>query len=246
MRKAVVVLILALAASTGLRAQIATSKHNLSSGTALTNADVGINGQICVFCHTPHGGGLPPGPPLWNRQNTTTAYQIYTSSTLDAAAPTAASIQSSISGACLSCHDGSIALDVLLNLNSVARTTGAAAFTVTAGASATYGNSGTGTNNIMTGGVPFMGADLRNDHPINIIYESARAAQTPSEFTTQVLSGTKVQVTNGSRTLPLFGTATATATVECASCHNPHLTTNGFFLRVSNQGSGLCLTCHIK
>lgn len=34
--------------------------------------------------------------------------------------------------------------------------------------------------------------------------------------------------------------------VECASCHDPHNTTNGTFLRRTNAGSGLCLTCHNK
>lgn len=33
--------------------------------------------------------------------------------------------------------------------------------------------------------------------------------------------------------------------VECSSCHDPH-GTNKLFLRVSNEGSRLCLTCHDK
>ncbi|UCC25314.1 MAG: cytochrome c3 family protein [Gemmatimonadales bacterium] len=34
--------------------------------------------------------------------------------------------------------------------------------------------------------------------------------------------------------------------VECTSCHTSHDNTNGAFLRISNEGSALCLTCHIK
>ncbi|HSO06820.1 MAG TPA: cytochrome c3 family protein, partial [Pelomicrobium sp.] len=42
--------------------------------------------------------------------------------------------------------------------------------------------------------------------------------------------------------------------VECASCHDPHGVPSGgagsvfnpTFLRVSNAGSQLCLTCHVK
>jgi predicted CXXCH cytochrome family protein len=34
--------------------------------------------------------------------------------------------------------------------------------------------------------------------------------------------------------------------VECPTCHNPHLTSNTKFLRVGNNGGGLCLTCHNK
>ena len=33
--------------------------------------------------------------------------------------------------------------------------------------------------------------------------------------------------------------------VECSSCHDPHIPTR-LFLRVSNEGSRLCLTCHDK
>ena len=44
------------------------------------------------------------------------------------------------------------------------------------------------------------------------------------------------------------------ARVECASCHDPHGvspsgyggTINPTFLRISNNGSAVCLTCHIK
>ena len=38
----------------------------------------------------------------------------------------------------------------------------------------------------------------------------------------------------------------ATATVECASCHNPHNNSLGNFLRKANTGSAICLSCHIK
>jgi len=33
--------------------------------------------------------------------------------------------------------------------------------------------------------------------------------------------------------------------VECASCHDPH-SENNTFLRVSNDGSAVCLACHTK
>ena len=111
-------LIILVVASSGYAARnspvIASGPHDMSAGPALTNANATINGQTCVFCHTPHGGSTTV--PLWNRNNPTTAYQLYTSSTLDSTT-TAAAIQSSVSGACLSCHDGSIAIDVLRNVN---------------------------------------------------------------------------------------------------------------------------------
>ncbi len=46
---------------------------------------------------------------------------------------------------------------------------------------------------------------------------------------------------------PLNGVPDITGdTVECASCHDPHDTTNAPFLVVSNSGSAICLGCHIK
>ena len=234
-------IVLACATTASAQAQIAGGPHDFSAGSAIRNADANINGQTCVFCHTPHMGSV--SVPLWNRSGSTATYQVYASSTLDTAAPTSAAIQSSVSGACLSCHDGSIAIDVLTNLNGVAKTA-STAFTRQATAKATYGNNGTGTGNILAGGTPFLGTDLRNDHPITIIYETARAA-TPTEFNTQTITGTKITVgTVGP--LPLYGSSTATATVECASCHNPHSNAQGSFLRKSNAGSAICLTCNIK
>lgn len=235
------VIVLAGAGSASAQSTVAFGPHDFSAGSAIRNTDASINGQTCVFCHTPHQGSV--SVPLWNRNTSTSTYQVYASSTMDAAAPTSAAIQSAVSGACMSCHDGSIAIDVLANLAGVAHTA-SVAFTRQATAKATYGASGTGTNNIMSGGSPLLGSDLRNDHPITIMYETARAA-TPAEFVTQTITGSKITV-GTTEPLPLFGASTATATVECASCHNPHNNSRGMFLRKSNAGSAICLTCHIK
>jgi len=236
-----VLVMLACAGPAYAQSTIAGGPHDFSAGSAIRNTDASINGQTCVFCHTPHKGSI--SVPLWNRSQTTTTYQVYTSSTLDAASPTSAAIHSSVSGACLSCHDGSIAIDVLTNLAGAAHAA-SIAFTRQATAKATYSNSGSGTGNIMSDGSPFLGTDLRNDHPITIIYETARAA-TPTEFVSQTVTGSKITV-GTVNPLPLYGASGATATVECASCHNPHNNVNGMFLRKSNAGSALCLTCHIK
>jgi predicted CXXCH cytochrome family protein len=245
MRRAVfaaAVIVLAAAGNAAAQSQIASGPHDFSTGSGLRNTDAGIAGQTCVFCHTPHGGSL--AAPLWNRSSSTSTYQVYASSTMDASAPTSVQIQSGVSGACMSCHDGSIAIDVLLNLNGVARRTGSIAFTKQTTSKAVFGASGTGQNNILTGGTPYLGTDLRDDHPVTIVYEQARVA-TPAEFVQQVITGSKITV-GATEPLPLFGASSTTATVECASCHNPHDNSRGFFLRKSNVQSALCLTCHIK
>ncbi|MFQ5455409.1 MAG: hypothetical protein ACE5EA_04280 [Nitrospirota bacterium] len=103
---------------------VRNSKHNFAA-----NPDIQMTGtnEICIFCHTPHGGntssigGGPPGTaPLWNRllpSNTTGTgghYQIYSSPNFDGAG-TDPGRPKGVSLACLSCHDGSIALDSLIN-----------------------------------------------------------------------------------------------------------------------------------
>jgi len=222
-------------------AVIAGGPHDLTSGSALRNTNASIAGQTCVFCHTPHGGAN--GKPLWNRATPTgTTYQLYTSSTSDSTT-TGAQIAASVSGACMSCHDGTMAMDVLLNVNGLPFTP-AVGFTRQGTAKSTYGSTGGGTNNLMTGGLPFLGTDLRNDHPVTIIYETARAA-TPTQYVTQVVSGAKITV-GSSNPLPLFGASAGTATVECASCHDSHNNSLGNFLRKSNAGSAICTSCHIK
>ncbi len=222
-------------------AVIAGGPHDLSNGSALHNTNTSINSQTCVFCHTPHGGAN--NKPLWNRSTPTgTTYQLYSSSTSDVTT-TGALIAASVSGACMSCHDGTMAEDVLLNVNGLPFTP-AVSFTRQTGAKATYGATGGGTNNLMSGGLPFLGTDLRNDHPVTIVYETARAA-TPADYVTQVVSGVKITVGTTSP-LPLYGASSATATVECASCHDSHNNSLGNFLRKSNTGSAICLSCHIK
>jgi hypothetical protein len=230
---------------------IAGGPHDLSTGSALRNTNTTINTQTCVFCHVPHGGSNTI--PLWNRATPTTSYQPYSSSTSSVTA-TSAAIQASLSGACLSCHDGTIAMDVLTNVNGVAfgtaPTGGSVSFTKQGSAKSTYGNGTGGTNNVMTGGLPFLGSDLRNDHPVAIVYQTAYTADT-THYTAVTTSGAKIYISGGvNGNLPLYGGTAASATVECSSCHDAHNNsvngTNGGFLRVSNAGSKMCTTCHIK
>ncbi|MBC8293212.1 MAG: hypothetical protein H8E45_08620 [Proteobacteria bacterium] len=92
--------------TTGARADIVNSPHDLSiSGPGPTA--VGED-EVCIFCHTPHNAS--PATPLWNRLLPSLSYEPYSSSTLAASPgqPTGAS------KLCLSCHDGTIALGTVL------------------------------------------------------------------------------------------------------------------------------------
>lgn len=96
---------------------IVNTRHNLTQSYALMPnfMDYARNdyGQVCVYCHTPHGANEQVNVPLWNRTINTNTYQIYdialTSGQL-AAQPGGASLS------CLSCHDGTIAIDSVINM----------------------------------------------------------------------------------------------------------------------------------
>jgi len=99
----------------------------------------------------------------------------------------------------------------------------------------------------MSGGMPFLGSDLRNDHPVAIIYQTAQTAD-PGHYLPVTQVGAKIYINGAAGQLPLYGTATANATVECSSCHDSHNNslngTSGGFLRMANTGSQMCKTCH--
>ena len=78
-----------------------------------------------------------------------------------------------------------------------------------------------------------VGTDLSGDHPIGVVYPGAGGA------TVDYKDGS---VWSGSGT-PKLENANK---VGCTSCHDPHLTTNGAFLRMSNASSALCTACHTK
>ena len=117
--KAIIAFVVAgLALGTYITSQAAedvrSSKHNL-----VANTNIGATGttEVCVFCHTPHGGRTDVAggaAPIWNRSLSTATYTVYTSPNFDAAGTTPGTPKG-VSVACLSCHDGTVAFDALIN-----------------------------------------------------------------------------------------------------------------------------------
>ncbi|NOZ02160.1 MAG: cytochrome c3 family protein [Deltaproteobacteria bacterium] len=130
-------LILMLGPSKDTVAGIAGSDHDLSGKGWGTD-------ELCIFCHAPHNAVTSvSGAPLWNHDVTASTFTVYSSDTLNATVgqPDGAS------KLCLSCHDGTVAID-------------------------SFGGS-TGTH-FMSGGEN-LGSDLSNDHPISFTYDAALA-----------------------------------------------------------------------
>ena len=72
-------------------------------------------GEVCVYCHTPHGANQQIAAPLWNRTVNPGNYTIYDRETTLGLAGRL-SLPGPGSLTCLSCHDGTIAIDSILNM----------------------------------------------------------------------------------------------------------------------------------
>ena len=210
---------------------IALSGHDLSNPSS-KGSYMGMNdyGEICVYCHTPHGANTSIGAPLWNRNTPpgSGSYTVYTSATMTTSP---SNPPSGVSLACLSCHDGTIAVDQIINAPGSGNNATGPWHGNTAVASHYQLNSG-GCGGCHTGyifdtNVVSIGTDLSNDHPISMTY--------PSTDTTNF------------KATPDAGIKLFNGKVECPSCHDVH-NDSGFqpFLRVNNAGSALCLGCHVK
>jgi len=250
--------------STGVSAQgVVGSPHDLQSQTANTS-------ETCVFCHTPHGSDTSAAVPLWNKVLPSTTYQRYSSlntSTLDGTEATVGSV----SLACLSCHDGTQAVDTVLNTPGRGMGTNFPGGTQID--SVVFG--------LMTGTpVPMLGSDLRDDHPVSIQYGGGGLVggdadglapsgnlgdqdfNPPMKATINLNPAWWVDseaTPNGTRekTDMILYTRTelnvaGEPMVECGSCHDPHNSSTFVanqsvnFLRIPNDNSDICTTCHIK
>jgi predicted CXXCH cytochrome family protein len=221
---AVSLLLAMLGFSTSASAGIQGSAHDFSNP-----AHAGWSGgQICQPCHTPHNAkqGLAIRiATLWSHQLSAANYTLYSSDTLD----TTPEQPRGTSKLCLSCHDGTIALD-------------------------SFGAEAGGSNFIPSGAD--LTTNLSDDHPISIIWTHQTLAGVPSDEKCYYCHD-NIGEDPAEFRLPFYEynghtTGLYDAYLECSSCHDPH--NNGdngadaqpFLLRMSNAGSALCLQCHYK
>lgn len=238
---------LALAMSSVASAQtisIVASPHDLSasSGGAVRAS---VEDEICIFCHTPHNAS--PIGALWNRSLSPQSYQVYSSRALDASPgqPTGSS------KLCLSCHDGTIALGLVLSKPTpISMSSGMTTLT--------------GPGN--------LGTDLRDDHPISFVFDSSLSSRdghlrAPSSLPSAVKLDTnhELQCTtchdahnnafgnflvmhNTASELCIschnVGTTNITGHSNCTSCHQSHTAPSGPYLLKQVTASRTCLACH--
>lgn len=107
-------------------------------------------GEVCVVCHAPHANQNAVGELLWNRSPSVASYDMYSnaSGTFQGSG-TIATSPNPESKVCLSCHDGTVALN-------------------------SFGGNGTVTDAFVTGDF-LIDTDLSDDHPISFEYTNALA-----------------------------------------------------------------------
>lgn len=99
---------------------IINTRHNMTQNSApliVTSMSNFRNdyGEVCVYCHTPHGANQVATAPLWNRTIKATSYKTYNQ--LGTSSLTQAVVQPGGSSlTCLSCHDGQTAIDSIINM----------------------------------------------------------------------------------------------------------------------------------
>jgi len=206
--------------------------------------------RLCIFCHAPHhtyrlttAGATGTGPlapanatylPLWNHQITTMVFTPYYNGPDEPAFGPKRSQAidnfdkiGATSLLCLSCHDGSIAVN-------------------------TYGNAPQSPKSISGGGSTItaeynIGKDgyLANHHPIGFPYDTVAALDSEIfDSNTAVFDQT---IDGGSNIIPVSNLLPG-GKMECSTCHAVHNKGNSGekLLYVSDRNSNLCLSCHNK
>jgi hypothetical protein len=251
--------ILAAAALTAASSSVVFAAAAPGSGIYQTAHDINfkvpaakdIQDRLCAFCHTPHHAytatdPAPVGPvlaasgyaPLWSHGVTTANYTPYASATFDVKGGQSMANDPLIgpSRLCMSCHDGTVALDTY------------------------YG--ATGTHFISNGANTYFGAqpvielDGVKTHPIGF---DATAVDTGGAQADDHLWTNYTQ--KNFRGNANAGTLTVASRLfqgqyfTCSTCHDVHnklnatagsipAGTQNYFLLGGQTNSALCITCH--
>jgi hypothetical protein len=231
--------------------------------------------QVCVYCHTPHGANENLQAPLWNRTVRTTTYTLYNQLSLSQTAtqPGPNSLtclschdgQTAVDSIVNMPGSGKYNEALKLNPDATTTTTLLNAWSTTDDAFDHFGlkddntqclscHSPNGQSGAQDFSVFAIGTDLRNDHPVGVKLPTGDDWGTPNATYKNVqffdANGNSRPDKNELR----FYDSGQGYEVECASCHDPHgvpsagvgTTFLPTFLRITPEGSAICLTCHAK
>ena len=210
MKRAVILIIFGISLMS--YAGVVNTKHNLSKsgpGTVKSSQE----DRVCIFCHTPHNS--LSYAPLWNRELSTAIYTTYSSNTMNAT-PWQPSGNSKL---CLSCHDGTIAINAIYNGGTIADMSSPIS------------------------GSARIGTDLRDDHPISFTFDASLASadgqlKSPNALPSFIkLQAGRIECTtcHDPHTEAVYFLRNADKLALCTSCHDKKTGTLTFNFSVHNS-----------
>ena len=259
MKKLAALLAVAAFAALGANTAIA-AQGDAGTGIYLTPHDINfqlgpavedVQDRLCAYCHTPHHAytANDPGPvgvaltasgyaPLWSHGVSTANYTPYASTTFDVKGGVTMAPDPLIgpSRLCMSCHDGTVAVDTYYGLTGT--------HFISNGANTYFGN------------MPLIETDGVKTHPIGF---DATAVNTGGAQQDDHLWPNFINNTYRGNT----GTTTVADRLfegtyfTCSTCHDVHnklnqtttsikAGTHHYFLMGGQTNSALCITCHFQ
>jgi hypothetical protein len=222
---------------------VENSVHDFSN---VTNNTWNTRRGVCSVCHAAHHTADIQVAPLWIHATSTGPFVPYSSPTMQATVGS----PSGVSLACLSCHDGSLAINE--------------------GIGGVPLGGGTNLSGKIDPGAQ-IGPDLHTTHPISFTYDAALAAsdgqlENPDTYR---IGDPKTALTYSTAPVPVSWSGTSLSgklindallggnhTMQCSSCHDVHKLegsspSSGILIKISGndsvgKGSTICRTCHIK
>lgn len=222
-----------------VRAGVLGSPHDFSAEA--WNVKPSDQNSVCGACHTPHHADSTVVP-LWAHATTKASFTMYNNANVPVA-----DLQATVdpqpagpSKACLSCHDGTVAVNQ-------------------------YGGAVQGGTPIMITNSAKLGTDMTHTHPISLTYDNNIAGIGAGKDKWLFNPDTKTVLQPDSGTFITGNDMTVNGfllggnhRLECTSCHDVHnqegspfhITQNPKLVKIvgtqAGKGSLLCRSCHDK
>jgi hypothetical protein len=208
--------VLLLAVRVAVAGSIMGSKHDFTMNSW-------SGGQICIACHnfSSSNPSVASAPGWDHTMNSAQVYTQYTS-TRRAMGASALPAQTPIglpgerSKLCLSCHDGTIAVD-------------------------SFGGGSNGTQYVSDANK--IGTDLRDDHPIGLQYSVADATLYSPDTLITIGSGS-TRLNGKISDLMLFSGVMECS--SCHDVHNKYTIGATGLMKIASAKDAICVTCHKK
>lgn len=237
-------------------AGIVNTKHDLSTAGTGTIKATAVS-EKCVFCHTPHSKSAMQ--PLWNHELSAAPYTVLGPPLALEARLTTPGPPDGSSKLCLGCHDGTVAVGLVLNTPGRGSTHPTAmTMTGVTGVTAECPSGGC----IPTFATGYLGTNLTGKHLVSIEFNSGLVTAKSNKCSLGEASiglvlppaGDAVKLKQTDHSNGFAGSTTPRTGIQCRTCHDPHDDTIKCFLvkgtctacpcPPTDNYDALCNTCH--